>query len=111
MAYSTAVQGLHRLHRQAAALEVELSHPDRVEAGWKIAFAEAAYGARRRREWSAQEMAAACGLPQQFIETVEESGIMPTFELLRLVGMVIGATACRIGIDACDPSIDFEFPT
>lgn len=59
--------------------------PDYRAAGRRMDFAQAVYDRRTALGWSAAELARRTGMSEEGIESIEESGVDPTLELIELL--------------------------
>lgn len=72
-------------------------------AGRRMDFAQAVYDRRSALGWSSADLARRSGLTKEDIESIEESGVDPTLELIELL-----ATAFDSGV-RIDPGATPEF--
>ena len=77
-----------------------------IEAGQRMALAEAVYDRRTALGWTVRDLAAAAGLSEEQVESIEESAVDPT---LSLIEKLAAALDVQVRIDpAREPAITFE---
>jgi ribosome-binding protein aMBF1 (putative translation factor) len=63
-------------------------------AGRRMDFAQAVYDRRSALGWSSAELARRAGLAEEDIESIEESGVDPTLELIEQLAVALDSGAC-----------------